>query len=160
MTLTCRSLGLSGIRVGNNRKEQKRSLGQLRLASAPHATQRGARGREGELMKCRKRAGANCCLHLETRRPPRSLCVGSEAHPQSVRAAPNQQQSSGRAKPARAPSTPSSIFDTLYYVLHTALPWSLQPPFCCSLICKLHILHVLLFQECSRLLRPRRRLSC
>jgi hypothetical protein len=41
------------------------SLGQLRLTNAPHATQRGARRRQGEFVKkCRKKAGANCLLAL------------------------------------------------------------------------------------------------
>jgi hypothetical protein len=48
------------------------SLGQLRLNNAPHATQRGARRRDGELMECRKKAGANCYAHLETRKAPPS----------------------------------------------------------------------------------------
>jgi hypothetical protein len=76
------------------------SLGQLRLTNAPHATQRGARRRDGELMECRKKAGANCYAHLETRKaPPAKVTVrlfGAAAAistgPPTV-LTPNQQQS-------------------------------------------------------------------
>ena len=100
MTLTCRSLGFVGIKCKDDRRNKSVFRSAATHKRTAHATQRGARGREGELMKCRKKAGANCCFeaHSETRRPAvqSALCgyLGprpfSRAHPQFPFAQPTK----------------------------------------------------------------------
>lgn len=107
-------------------------------------------------MKCRKRAGANCCseAHLETRRPPsanaKAHCavIWGRGHfhgPTHSSLSPNQQQSSLNRSCSFHP-----LFQPRFDLLSAAHRFALglrSPPFRCCL----HILHVLAL---SRMLPP------